>query len=354
MNLEKIDIHRDGEPRKRSLVQRALIACSAGAAIAMVFLLLWYAGDVFLIVFAGVLLSVFFYGLSSRLSKVLPLGYKSCFAIVVLLMFSTLFLLGWFFAERVSGEMDQLTERLPQAAEKLVANLQQYKWIDRTISEAPGKESFLRNPSALMAKVTGVLSVTFATISGGAAILFIGLYLGFDPELYRKGVLSLVSTSRRGRAAEILQSLSETLWSWLLACFGAMTVVGILTALGLWALGIPLPIVLGILAGLLAFIPNIGPVLSAIPAMLVAFSEGPDKALYVALLYLAIQTVETNVITPVFQLKAVSQPPALTLSVQLLLGSVAGLLGLLLASPLCAVAAVLVQMLYIEDRLESP
>ena len=145
----------------------------------------------------------------------------------------------------------------------------------------------------------------------------------------------------------MLDKVGQTLWWWLLAHMSSMAVVGVLTTIGLFALGIPLAIVLGLIAAALAFIPNIGPVISAVPAILIALSESPTKALYVVLLYVAVQAVETNFITPIFELKAVSLPPALTISVQLLLGSLVGILGLLLASPMCAMAIVLVQTLYV-------
>jgi predicted PurR-regulated permease PerM len=116
----------------------------------------------------------------------------------------------------------------------------------------------------------------------------------------------------------------------------------------------PLALTLGLLAGLLSFIPNIGPILSFVPAGLLAIPQGFSQVLYVGLLYIGIQTVESYVITPPMQRRMVSLPPALTISAQVILGVLFGFLGLLLATPLAAAVLVLVKMLYLEDVLGEP
>jgi predicted PurR-regulated permease PerM len=122
----------------------------------------------------------------------------------------------------------------------------------------------------------------------------------------------------------------------------------VLTWLGLTLLGVPLALILAVLAGLLAFIPNIGPVIAAVPAVLLSLLEGPQMALYVALLYIGVQTVESYLITPFIQRRTVSLPPALTIAAQFLLGMQAGGFGLFVATPLAAVGLTLAQ------RLRSP
>lgn len=338
-----------GNPR-RGFVQRAFIACFAGLTAAAVLLIFWYAADVLLLVFAGALLAVLFNGLTRQVSSRLKLPYRPCYGFTLLALAALVGGLGWFAAGRLSGEVEQLTERLPRAANQLMERLEQNGLAKRLIDEAPQPGRFLRNQRDLLQRATGVVSSTLSAITSGFVILFIGLYLGFDPELYKRGVLQLFAPERRSRAAAVLDKLGQTLWWWLLAHFASMSLVGVLTTVGLFALGVPLAIVLGLIAAALAFIPNIGPILSAIPAILIAVSESPEKAWYVILLYIAVQAVETNFISPVFQQKAVSLPPALTMSVQLLMGTLVGILGLLVASPICAAGIVLAQMLYVEDR----
>ena len=330
-----------------SFVKRAYVACFAGLSAAVVFLVFLYAADVLLLVFAGALLSVLLHGLAVRVSPLLHLSYRKAYGVTLVGLLGLVALTGWFTTDRLAGEIDQLSERLPRAANELMDRLKSHNLARRVIDEVPSPERLIREPRDFVQRATGVVSKTASAVTSAFVILFIGLYLGFDPGLYKRGFLSLYSPAHRERADTVLDKVGQTLWWWLLAHMSSMAVVGVLTTIGLFALGIPLAIVLGLIAAALAFIPNIGPVISAAPAILIALSESPTKALYVIFLYVAVQAVETNLITPVFELKAVSLPPALTISVQLLLGSLVGILGLLMASPVCAMSIVLVQALYI-------
>jgi len=150
----------------------------------------------------------------------------------------------------------------------------------------------------------------------------------------------------------VLDKLRDVLRGWLLAQLGSMAVIGVLTALGLWALGIPLVVALGLLAALLTFIPNLGPIMSAIPAVVLALAADPITAVWVALLYIGVQLVEGNVTTPLIQQQTIDLPPALTIVMQFLLGVLFGLMGLALAVPVTAVGITLVQTLYVKGYLE--
>lgn len=132
-----------------------------------------------------------------------------------------------------------------------------------------------------------------------------------------------------------------------------MAIIGACTAVGLWALGVPLALTLALLAAALTFVPNFGPILAAVPAVLLGLLESPTKALYVVLLYVGVQTVESYVLTPLIQKRTVSAPPALTILAQVLLGVLVGGLGVVLATPLTAVALVLARELYVRDVLEA-
>ena len=131
-----------------------------------------------------------------------------------------------------------------------------------------------------------------------------------------------------------------------------MAATGILTGLGLWLLGIPLALTLALLAAVLTFVPYVGAFLSAIPALLLGIVQGPVTALYVGLLYIAVQFVEGYLITPLVQQETVSLPPALTIGSLVLFGALFGPMGIMLGTPLAAVGIVLVRMAYVEDVLE--
>jgi len=132
-----------------------------------------------------------------------------------------------------------------------------------------------------------------------------------------------------------------------------MVVNGVFTALGLWLLGIPLALTLGTIAGLLNFVPNIGPIIAGVPAVLIAWTLGPVPALYVLLLYIFLQSLDGYVLTPLIQQRTVALAPALTITAQLLFGALAGTMGLLLATPLTAGTLVLIRKLYLEDVLDE-
>jgi predicted PurR-regulated permease PerM len=144
-----------------------------------------------------------------------------------------------------------------------------------------------------------------------------------------------------------------TLRRWLLGRFLLMISNGIITSVGLWIMGIPLALTLGIIAGLLNFIPNLGPIIASIPAILIALLQSPADALKVAIFYLAVQAVDGYLFTPLVQKWTVSLPPAITILSQVLLGILTGTLGVLLATPLAATAVVVIKVTYLHYYLRE-
>ncbi|MCB8988775.1 MAG: AI-2E family transporter [Ardenticatenaceae bacterium] len=202
-----------------------------------------------------------------------------------------------------------------------------------------------------MSRVSGVFSRTFGLFLNAVVILFIGLYLAFEPDKYVNGFIKLLPQASRRRAGVVLDEVAYTLRWWLVGRFASMTVIGVLSVIGLLLLGIPLAFILGVVAGLLTFIPIIGPALALIPATLVAFTVSPQKALYVFLLYMGIQVLESYFITPIIQRKAVALPPVLLIMSQVVLGLFLGLTGIAVAAPFAALLLVLTKMLYVQDVL---
>jgi predicted PurR-regulated permease PerM len=211
----------------------------------------------------------------------------------------------------------------------------------------------MKNGSKLLTQATGVLSGTFGALSNVYVVLFMAAFIIADPTLYRRGIIWLVPQKGRKRTGEILDKLDKTLVNWLLGQLFSMTVVGILTAIGLWALGVRLAGVLALFAGLISFIPNLGPIIALIPALLFAFLDGPQQALYVLILYLSVQTIESSLATPLVQKKMIDMPPALVFGSQLVIGAFGGILGLMLATPIVAMLMILVQTLYVQDILDD-
>jgi predicted PurR-regulated permease PerM len=195
-----------------------------------------------------------------------------------------------------------------------------------------------------------VISKTLGSFGSAFVFVFVGLFTALDPDLYQRGILQLIPRARRARAREILGLIAHALQMWMVGKLASMAVVGIATWVGLALLKIPLALVLALLAAALTFVPNFGPVLSAVPAILLALLQGPTTALAVAGLYVGIQTVESYVLTPLVQKKTAALPPALTIAAQLLMSTLAGGLGLIVATPLTAAALVLVTEAYVRGR----
>lgn len=317
----------------------------------LLLLLAWRGREVFLLLFAGVLLALFLSALTDMVVRHTPLSRKAGYAAVLLLLLGLLASAGWLAAPSVSQQFDELTESLPRAVSRLAERVEEHRWVRNLLEQAPDAERVFDSGPEVVAGTTTFLSSTAGAVAGLVVVLAIGLYLAAQPDLYARGLLHLIPPKRRSRGREVLEESTSTLRQWLLAQLVSMGIVGLLTTLGLWWLDVPLALVLGILAALLEFIPNFGPLLSAVPAVLLALVESPRLALWVALLYAGIQAAESYLITPLVQQRLASLPPVLVIVAQLLGGLLFGFLGFALATPLLAVTMVLVKRLYVEDRL---
>lgn len=334
-----------------AFVGRVLVVVGITVFVALLLLFVWQVIDVLLSVFAGILLAIFLRGLSEWTSKLTSLSNGWSLAIVVLALVAVIGVSVWLLAPDVMHQVDQLSQSLPQSVQQLRQQIERYEWGRWIRAQMPKSDEFLSYRADVVAGVAGVFSTTLGTVVNLAIILVIGIYVAVEPGIYTDGIIRLVPIRKRERAREVLNEVGYTLRWWLIGRVASMTVVGVLTALGLWVLGMPLALTLGLLAALLTFIPNIGPTLALVPAALLALLQSPTKSLYVILLYLAIQAVESYLLIPLVQRQAVSLPPALTITAQVLLGILVGGFGLVLAVPLTAALMVLIRMLYIEDAL---
>lgn len=323
------------------MTPRTLSLAVLGLALA---LLVLTAPGVLLVLFAAILLAVFLRAGGTAIARLTGIGPNWGVGVFLLLLFLGVLLLGLLAAPAVSEQLDRLASRLPEAWESLRQRVESSEW-SRAIYR-------MVRPDPADGIPTGAIGTTLGVLGNTVVLLFIGIYGALSPDLYRRGFIALFAPSLRPSAGQLIDASAAQLRGWLLARFFSMTVVGILTTLGLWAAGVPLALVLGLIAGLSGFIPNLGPVLSAVPALALAMA-GDASVWVVAGLYLAVQTVESYLLTPLVEAREVSLPPALVLAMQLLMGTLFGLLGVALASPIAAVGLVVIRRAYVRAVLEG-
>jgi len=208
-----------------------------------------------------------------------------------------------------------------------------------------------KNSPMITSFAFGVLQSTVLVFAAVVLVIFLAVYIATDPAVYRRGMLALVPDYRRERFGELLTILSRTLKTWFATQLIAMLVIAVITTTALALIGVRGALPLGVLAGILEFIPNVGPTLSAIPAILMGFADSPRMALTVVGVYWAIQFLENNLLIPYLMKEQLDLPPALTLVTQVIMAYVFGFLGLFVAIPLLAIVVVTVRMLWVEDDL---
>jgi predicted PurR-regulated permease PerM len=304
-----------------------------------------------LLVFAGVLFGVLLGGLSRWLTRYAPLSYRASYLLVALVVVLLIGLGSYYSGSHIVLMAAQLSQELRSAFERTLVGVQQYSW-------APNRKSLddlmVQGGIRFVPTLQALLTAISWAVTGAVVIFFVGFYVAFDPHLYTSGLVKLIRHERRGRATEVLKRLRWVLERWLLGRFVSMIAVGICTAIGLMALGVPLPGTLGIVAALLTFIPNIGPVLGAVPQVLLALEVGANTVYWVVLFNIVLQAAESYLLTPMIERYEVELPPALTITVQLILAGTIGFIGLVTAAPLTAAVLLVIQTLYIRDRLVDP
>ena len=335
---------RPSHSGERDFVRRVLIAL----ALTSLFLLAWHLRSLLLMLFGAVLVATVFRSLGDGIAKLTGIRDGISVALSIILILGAIGMLIAVFGSAVAGQVQGLREALPAAWSSFEARLadmglgEQLRQLRESIRSQSGPSAFGRFILSLGSGLTDVLVVLVA-----------GIFLAAQPGFYFAGAIKLVPAGKRPLVGEAMDESERALRLWLKGQLIAMVVVGLLVGLGLWALGMPSALALGLLAGVLEFIPFAGPVIAAVPAILLALAVSPDMALWVLLLYFAVQQFEGYLLTPLVQQYAVDLPGVLLLFSLLAFGTLFGTLGLVLAAPLTVVAYVLVKRLYVIEALHT-
>jgi predicted PurR-regulated permease PerM len=353
--------------------------------------LAWIASPLFLTAFLGILFGLAVASGVDQLTRFrLPRGLSA--AIIVLGFFGLLYGFGAWMAPTLHAQGIELRRRLPDAIDRVEA------WIDRrrdgvigivfnSLSSETRADSTAatRTGSAVAPTRAGAnpaptasqgtpdttrapaltdrigngfggatryvfpfIHSTIEVITGLLIITFLSIYISVDPGMYRRGILLLIPPRRRGRASDVMTAISAVLRRWLVTQLIAMVTLGVITTVALLLLHVKAAFALGLLSGLFEFIPTVGPIISALPAIAMGFLDSPEKALWVTLVYLGVHFMESHLLIPLLMKGNMDLPPALTIVTQAMMALLFGLLGLMCAVPLLAATVVAVKLLYVQ------
>jgi predicted PurR-regulated permease PerM len=341
------------ETEQGYFVRHLLIICAVVIITILLVVGVLYVFDVVLLLFGAILIAVFLRSLADLLNRYTQIPVNRGVLIVTLTLLTALGLGIWFLAPSVSEQIGGLRDSFPRALDSFRERLSQYSWGNFVIEQIPPFEQLLDTfiTGGFLARLGGFFSTTVGIAAKALIVIVLGIYLASEPKSYIQGFLKLFPLNKRDRVCEVINELGETLRWWLIGKLISMLIIGTLTTVGLTIIGVEMALTLGIFTAIMEFIPNFGPFIAAVPAILIALAESPTQALYVAILFFCIQMLESYLITPLIERKTVFLPPVLTIFFQLLLGVLMGGIGLILATPLLAVIIVLVKMLYVEDVL---
>src|SRR5665213_228066 len=316
--------------------------------------LAWLGRVILMLLFAAIVVAALMTAMVEWLGGRFKLGRRLSFPLILCVASGLVGLTVWLSGPSIIAQFADLQTDLPQAAHQLMARVEVYGWGRWLLAQWSGYSQLSSNVSSALTRIGGIVLSTATVLSGLVLVGFLGIYLAAEPEVYFAYVQRVTPSAYRTTLNTCAAAAVRNLRWWVLSQMLSMTAVGVIVAVGLWMLGVPLAGMLGMIAALLTFIPNIGPILSVVPAVLLAVAISPIRGFLVILLFLLVHFLEGNFITPLLERQIVRLPPALTMTAQLLLAVVAGPLGLALAAPLTAIAIGTFQVLLPDDRLPPP
>lgn len=388
-------------------IRRVLILLGIGATVLVVFVL----RELLILVFGSIVVAVLLAAITERIQRYTKIKRGFALALTIFALLGLVFGAVTLFRTQVLGQAQQLTDQIPAAWNQARGTLGQWgielpelnldsggaAQEDASDSAPPAanpgedptaltaanpsqseaeigsaatgwqaeaqqedeEEGFLQGGGVLelgqgiLGQLGRLLTGVFGAVAYTLLVIAGGIYFAAQPKLYQNGILYLFPKRNRPLMSEALHDTARSIKLWLLGTMISMGMIGFLTGVGLWLIGVPSPLALGLLAGLLEFVPIIGPIAAAIPAILIAFTQSSEMALWTLGFFIVLQQVEGNVVQPIVQKYAVDLPPALLLFSVVAGGYLFGIVGILFAAPLTVAAYVLVRRLYVEEGLDT-
>lgn len=322
-----------------------------GAFAAVLFIFFWFAFELVLLAFAGVLLAILLHSAADWVEHHTRgrLGFRLSYTVAILGILGIAALICYFIVPRAISEASQIVAILPESLRQIKDYLDRSDWGSYVVRIG---EHSIRSGGTLGIQMHAITSGVASAVEGAAVVLVVGFYGALNARADMQGLLRLLPPNKRARAKEVGGKIIYQLRWWLIGQLIPMSVLGIATMIFLSILGVPLAFTLGLITGLMIFIPYVGSWIAFVPTVLVALTKGPHTAVYVTVLYLAIHAVEGYALTPLVQKRAVRLPPIATILSQLLMWWWAGLLGVAVATPLAAAVLALIKTLYLHEDVE--
>ena len=355
-----------------ALIRHALMI----AGIVVAALLIWKLNHILLLLFGAILIALLLRTVAEPFEKYAKLPPRLAVLAALVTVLGLMALGGWAFGRQISGQLSSLADQLPTAWDAARTQLSRLPFgaeltgrLDEALADmgltSPAAGDVPGPPSGTGSMIDGGMFASVGAFAGAVAsalvelllVIFAGLFLALNPQGYEAGVVKLFDRRSHRAAAVVGRSFDvagKGLRLWLLGQLVAMTAVGVVTGLGAWAIGLPSPLALGVIAGVLEFVPIAGPVLATIPALLLAATMGPEMILWTLALYVGIQQIEGNLIMPMAQRQTVALPPVITLFAILIFAALFGPLGVLLATPLAVVLFAVVKGVYLDEPISGP
>jgi len=301
------------------------------------------AFNVLLMMLAGSLIAVYFHGFGDIIQR--WTRWKRTWAMTASLLISFLILaaLLWFMGTKIQVQIAELSNTLPHTVSTFKAKLGETPVGQKVLESVSGDKT-----DNLMNTVQTFLGTSFGVLGDIYIILLLGVFFTASPSIYKNGILLVVPKPKKELAKHIMNRISLSLKGWLKGMMVSIVLITVLISVALTIIGLPMTMVLGLITGILELVPNLGSLLAMIPGVLLALTISTNMAIVVALVYIISQTITANIVTPLIQKKIINLPPALTLVSQLIMGTLSGALGIILAVPLLAIIIILIDELYVK------
>lgn len=339
------EVVRSGKVRHGDLAESLLRVLAVG----LMALLVWRLAGVLLLGFAALLLATALVALADGLRRIAPIPRRLAVGLASLILFGGVVAIIGFYGWRIAGQYREIFAKAQEGAHDALAFAQAHDWSRYVLQKAQGAQ--ITDATDFLAPLVGsLIGGAGRYIAYGVIIIACAVFLAADPGRYRRDLVQLVPHGRRAVAEAFLDRTGSILRLWLVSRAVVMIAIGVLSCIGLLLLHIPAALALGLTGALLTFIPYLGPLLAAAPAVLVAFTISPLQALLTGLMFWGVHFIEGTFITPVVQDKQVALSPVVTIMGTLAFGATLGPSGFVLASPLILVLMVAIQVFHTDAQ----